>query len=115
GMTDEVGRQRGGRENKAQGEAQHEPQDEREPKPEAQHVDEHELEDEFEPEHVEDKVEVEEEQPPSLPAKPRKRNARTTRGRNPPPVTCYGGGPTDLSLLSGFGKHVNATLWRGEK
>ncbi|GAU25327.1 hypothetical protein TSUD_375900 [Trifolium subterraneum] len=26
----------------------------------------------------------------------------------------YGGGPTDLSLLSGYGKHVAAALWRGE-
>ncbi|MCI59002.1 hypothetical protein A2U01_0080257, partial [Trifolium medium] len=49
---------------------------------------------------------------------PRKKNPRTTRGRNPPPVappvTGYGGGPTDLSLLPSFGKHVAALLWRGE-
>jgi hypothetical protein len=42
------------------------------------------------------------------PRKPRKRNPRTTRGRNPPavappPVMGYGGGPTDLSLLPSYG------------
>ncbi|GAU20634.1 hypothetical protein TSUD_230480 [Trifolium subterraneum] len=56
-------------------------------------------------------------QPPQQ--KQRKKNTRTTQGRNPPRagearVTSYGGGPTDLSLLPTFGKHVAASLWRGE-
>ncbi|GAU10892.1 hypothetical protein TSUD_424650, partial [Trifolium subterraneum] len=47
------------------------------------------------------------------------KNTRTTQGRNPPragegKVSSYPGGPMDLSLLPGFGKHVAASLWRGE-
>ncbi|GAU10655.1 hypothetical protein TSUD_419850, partial [Trifolium subterraneum] len=56
-------------------------------------------------------------QPPQQ--KQREKNTRTTQGRNPPragevKVTSYPGGPTDLSLLPAFGKHVAASLWRGE-
>ncbi|MCI39100.1 hypothetical protein A2U01_0060329, partial [Trifolium medium] len=59
------------------------------------------------------------EPPPPPPPKPRKRNPRTTMGRNPPPIAepqvmGFGGGPTDLSLLPSFGKHIAAALWRGE-
>ncbi|GAU52007.1 hypothetical protein TSUD_418140, partial [Trifolium subterraneum] len=58
-------------------------------------------------------------QPPPPQKKERKKNTRTTQGRNPPragegKVSSYPSGPTDLSLLPGFGKHVAASLWRGE-
>ncbi|GAU10645.1 hypothetical protein TSUD_419800, partial [Trifolium subterraneum] len=52
-------------------------------------------------------------QPPQQ--KQREKNTRTTQGRNPPragevKVTSYPGGPTDLSLLPAFGKHVAASF-----
>ncbi|XP_045801581.1 protein MAIN-LIKE 1-like isoform X5 [Trifolium pratense] len=133
GMTDEVGRQRGGWKSRARSstrrervtevaiprggkgkevagstsEAQDEPESQHEVVAEAQDVDE-----------VNAEIEAEEkdEQPPPS---PQKKNPRTTRRRNPPqvappPVTGYGGGPSDLSLLPSFGKHVAASLWRGE-
>ncbi|GAU29856.1 hypothetical protein TSUD_379460 [Trifolium subterraneum] len=59
-------------------------------------------------------------EPPPPPApKQTKRNRRTTTARNPPKVaepqvTEFGGGPSHLSLLSSFGNHVAAALWRGE-
>ncbi|CAJ2646660.1 protein MAIN-LIKE 1-like isoform X2 [Trifolium pratense] len=72
-------------------------------------------------EEAEEEMEEEEEaeQPPPEPKKPRKKVTRVTQGRNPPrvkppPVTCYDGGPSDLSLLPGFGKHVAVPLWKGE-
>ncbi|PNX63271.1 putative IMP dehydrogenase/GMP reductase, partial [Trifolium pratense] len=63
--------------------------------------------------------EDESEQPPPEPKKSRKKVTRVTQGKNPPrvkppPVTCYDGGPSDLSLLPGFGKHVVVPLWKGE-
>ncbi|MCH99840.1 hypothetical protein A2U01_0020855 [Trifolium medium] len=97
-----------------------------EPEHDAEHEDEdEELQDEFgdedEEENFSEEVEEEEEyeQPPPEPKKPRKKLTRVTQGKNPPqvktpPVTCYDGGPTDLSLLSGFGKHVVVSLWKGE-
>jgi hypothetical protein len=108
----------------AEYEAQH--VDEVEAEYEAQHVDE--VEGEYEAHHMdgveaEMEAEVEQPQPPSPPQpyqqQPRKRNTRTTQGQNPPPireevVTEFGGGPTDLSLLPSFGKHVAAALWKGQ-
>jgi hypothetical protein len=163
GMTDKIGRKRGGRESVAHSSARKEkelaaqaaiprrrkgkkgvdsyseaelerahdiglePQhvDEVEAEYEAQYVDEGEVEhmDEMGDEIQQDDVESEFEQPPPSPPppqrKPQKRNTRMTRGRNPPPVAppvveAFGGGPTDLSLLPKFGKHVAAALWRGE-
>ncbi|GAU36603.1 hypothetical protein TSUD_387550 [Trifolium subterraneum] len=65
----------------------------------------------------EQQVEAQAEPKPQPPQ--REKNTRTTQGRNPPraseaKVSSYPGGPTDLSLLPGFGKHVAASLWRGE-
>ncbi|GAU28979.1 hypothetical protein TSUD_391770 [Trifolium subterraneum] len=74
----------------------------------------------FEDEEEEQEEQQELEAQPQPPQKQqRKKNTRTTQGRNPPRagearVTSYGGGPTDLCLLPGFGKHVVASLWRGE-
>ncbi|KAK2417027.1 protein MAINTENANCE OF MERISTEMS [Trifolium repens] len=71
-----------------------------------------------EDEHVEE--EEEEPTPPPSPhkRKPRKRKPPMTRGRqNPPqdaPAGGYPGGPTDLSLLPSFGKHVANALWKGQ-
>ncbi|CAJ2665945.1 unnamed protein product [Trifolium pratense] len=87
----------------------------------SEHEDELEVEDEMEvADDVEDEMEVAEEQTPPPPEKKsRKKNPRTTQGRNPPPVseppvTSYDGGPKDLSLLPGFGKHVAVAIWRGD-
>jgi hypothetical protein len=56
--------------------------------------------------------EEEEEEPTPPPSPP------TARGRqNPPqdaPAGGYPGGPTDLSLLPSFGKHVANALWKGQ-
>ncbi|GAU40191.1 hypothetical protein TSUD_374990 [Trifolium subterraneum] len=101
-MKDEVGRQRGGRESRAHCSARTEATlgcSKRK---------------------VVEEDQFDEAEPPPPPApKQTKRNRRTTTGRNPPkvaepPVTKFGGGPSDLSLLSSFGNHVAATLWRGE-
>ncbi|GAU39114.1 hypothetical protein TSUD_320890 [Trifolium subterraneum] len=76
--------------------------------------------DEEEEQEQEQQVEAQAEPQPQPPQKKeRKKNKRTTQGRNPPragegKVSSYPGGPTDLSLLPGFGKHVAASLWRGE-
>ncbi|XP_045816908.1 proline-, glutamic acid- and leucine-rich protein 1-like [Trifolium pratense] len=87
----------------------------------SEHEDELEVEDEMEvADDVEDEMEVAEEQTPPPPEKKScKKNPRTTQGRNPPPVseppvTSYDGGPKDLSLLPGFGKHVAVAIWRGD-
>jgi hypothetical protein len=67
------------------------------------------------PKEEEDQQENEEEkpQPPSPPRwQPRKRKPKTTRrGQNTPiepPVGGYGGGPSDLSLLPEYGKHIGS-------
>ncbi|KAK2415979.1 protein MAIN-LIKE [Trifolium repens] len=69
--------------------------------------------------HGEEEEEEEPTPPPSPPKrKPRKRKPPMTRGRqNPPqdaPAGGYLGGPTDLSLLPSFGKHVANALWKGQ-
>ncbi|WJX26608.1 hypothetical protein P8452_15508 [Trifolium repens] len=70
-----------------------------------------------------DEVYDEEEQRSSPPPSPPKRKTRrrkppTTKGRQNPPEDAppggYGGGPTDLSLLPNFGKHIAAALWKGK-
>ncbi|KAK2455628.1 protein MAINTENANCE OF MERISTEMS [Trifolium repens] len=70
-----------------------------------------------EDEHGEEEEEEEEPTPPPK-RKPRKRKPPTTQGRqNPPqdaPAGGYPGGPTDLSLLPSFGKHVANALWKGQ-
>ncbi|XP_045795254.1 acidic leucine-rich nuclear phosphoprotein 32 family member B-like [Trifolium pratense] len=161
GMTDDVGRTRGGRESRSHGSARREaakvhrntrqtkgksvivePESEDDNVEEQQfedehevdigqqaseHEDEQEVEDEMEvaddvedemevADDVEDEMEVAEEQTPPPPEKKsRKKNPRTTQGRNPPPVseppvTSYDGGPKELSLLPGFGKHVAVAI-----
>jgi hypothetical protein len=72
-----------------------------------------------EDDHDEEEEEFEPTPLPSPPKrKPRKRMPPTTRGRqNPPqdaPADGYPGGPTDLSLLPNFGKHVANALWKGD-
>jgi hypothetical protein len=56
--------------------------------------------------------------PPRRQRQPRKRKPPTTRGQQNPPADAppggYGGGPTDLSLLPNFGKHIAAGLWIGQ-
>ncbi|XP_045795352.1 protein MAIN-LIKE 1-like [Trifolium pratense] len=141
-MTYEVGRQRAGRESRAHSSARREvnpgrstrkraaastsSEPDAQPQPEAQHETEVEQDMDAEQNELDAGVESEDEAevhqpspPPPPPTKQRKRNPRTTTGRNPPPVveppvTVFGGGPSDLSLLPSFGKHVAAALWRGE-
>ncbi|WJX91503.1 hypothetical protein P8452_73272 [Trifolium repens] len=95
---------------------------------ESQHDEEVEEQDEAEEEeegyeNENDEVYDEEEQRSSPPPSPPKRKTRrrkppTTKGRQNPPEDAppggYGGGPTDLSLLPNFGKHIAAALWKGK-
>ncbi|GAU38187.1 hypothetical protein TSUD_264130 [Trifolium subterraneum] len=141
-MTDEVGRQRGGRKSRAHSSARREAtlgpskrkvnvastsgaqlQEPEAEHPEPQPMAEEEGQDDVEAQEDDDREDGEDQNdevdPPSAP-KQTKRNRRTTSSKNPPKpkepqVTEFGGGPSDLSLLPSFGGHVAAALWRGEE
>ncbi|GAU46704.1 hypothetical protein TSUD_287930 [Trifolium subterraneum] len=143
-MTDEVGRQRGGRESRAHSSARREAtlgpskrkvvvastsgaqlQEPEAEHPEPQPMAEEEAQEDVEAQDDNDREDEEDQNdevdPPPPPPAPKqtKRNRRTTSSRNPPKSTEsqaseFGGGPSDLSLLPSFGGHVAATLWRGE-
>ncbi|WJX10798.1 hypothetical protein P8452_01477 [Trifolium repens] len=89
---------------------------------EVEEQDEAEEEEAYEIEQDEEEAEEEDQRsspPPSPPKrKTRRRKPPTTKGRQNPPEDAppggYGGGPTDLSLLPNFGKHIAAALWKGK-
>jgi hypothetical protein len=74
----------------------------------------------------EDEIEEEDEfdqRTPSPPKKatrktPRRKRPLMTKGRMVPPIDApeggYPGGPSDLSLLPSFGKHIANALWLGQ-
>ncbi|GAU21307.1 hypothetical protein TSUD_372010 [Trifolium subterraneum] len=136
-MTNEVGRQRGGRESRAHSSARREATLGRSKRkvagtstlrPEVEEggtstsrVEVEEAETQH-PEHVAEEdveaqgdVEADEQEEEQS----EEQNRRTTTARNPPKVaepqvTKFDGGPSDLSLLPSFRNHVAAVLWRGE-
>ncbi|MCH85630.1 putative IMP dehydrogenase/GMP reductase, partial [Trifolium medium] len=143
GMADNVGRERLGRQSAAHGSARREraanapltkrgrgrkgrgdvcesssSQAQHEPKYKRQHVDE--IEAEYAAEHGdaahdEDDADISP-PPPPPPSPPRVRNRRVRNKQpQPPPVDeVFGGGPTDLSVIPTYGKHIAARLWKGE-
>jgi hypothetical protein len=58
--------------------------------------------------------------PPRKPTRktPRRKRPIMTKGRMVPPIDApeggYPGGPSDLSLLPSFGKHIANALWLGQ-
>jgi hypothetical protein len=128
-MTDNVGRERLGRQSAAHGSACREraanapipkrgrgrkgrgssSQAQSEPEYKRQHVDE--IEAEYDVEHGEDDANI---SPPPPTPRVRKRRVRNKQPQPPPVDEVFGGGPTDLSVIPTYGKHIAARLWKGE-
>jgi hypothetical protein len=138
-MTDNVGRERLGRQSAAHGSARREraataplpkrgrgrkgrrdvcesssSQAQHEHKYKRQHVDE--IEAEYAAEHGdvahdEDDADI---SPPPSPPQVQNRRVRNKQPQPPPVDEVFGGGPTDLSVIPTYGKHIAARLWKGE-